>query len=104
MAVTEQRQLFAPQIESLAEQYAKAMGQKAATPFTAADITAMAPQVAPQEALQQRLAGDVTAGLGAYQPYVTAAGQDLTAAGTQLGTAEQGLAGIGAAYGSPAVT
>ena len=26
MAVTEQRQLFAPQIESLAEQYAKSMG------------------------------------------------------------------------------
>ena len=103
MAVTEQRQLFAPQIESLAEQYAQAMGQKAAKPFTAADITAMAPKVAGQEALQQRLAGDVTAGLGAYKPYVQAAGQDLTAAGTQLGTAEQGLAGIGAAYASPAV-
>ena len=104
MPVTEQRQLFAPQIESLAEQYAKAMGQKAATPFTAADITAMAPQVADQTALQQRATTDTTAGLGAYQPYVTAAGQDLTAAGTQLGTAEQGLAGIGAAYASPAVT
>jgi hypothetical protein len=51
MAVTEQRQLFAPQIESLAEQYAKAMGQRAATPFTKADITAMAPQVAGQTAL-----------------------------------------------------
>ena len=106
MAVTEQRQLFAPQIESLAEQYAKTMGTQAATPFTAADITAMAPSVAPQTALQQRatqLATQATAGLGAYKPYVQAAGQDLTAAGTQLGTAEQGLAGIGAAYASPAV-
>ena len=36
MAVTEQRQLFAPQIESLAEQYAKSMGTQAAKPFTAA--------------------------------------------------------------------
>ena len=104
MAVTEQRQLFAPQIESLAEQYAKAMGTKAAQPFTKADITSMAPQVAPQEALQQRLAGDVTAGLGAYEPYVQAAGTALGQAGTQLGTAEQGLAGIGQAYASPAVT
>ena len=33
MAVTEQRQLFAPQIESLAEQYAKSMGTQAATPL-----------------------------------------------------------------------
>jgi len=104
MAVTEQRQLFAPQIESLAEQYAKAMGQKAAQPFTTAQITAMAPKVAPQEALQQRLEADVTAGLGAYEPYVQAAGTGLGQAGTQLGTAEQGLAGIGQAYASPAVT
>ena len=110
MAVTEQRQLFAPQIESLAEQYAKAMGQKAAKPFTAADITAMAPQVAPQTQLQQRATTDTTAGLGAYQPYVTRAGQAgtaagtaLTAAGTQLGTAQTGLAGIGQTYADPAV-
>ena len=65
MAVTEQRQLFAPQIESLAEQYAKSMGTVAADPFTTAEMTAMAPQVAPQTALQTRLEGDVTAGLGA---------------------------------------
>ena len=107
MAVTEQRQLFAPQIESLAEQYAKTMGTQAATPFTAADITAMAPSVAPQTALQQRatqLATQATAGLGAYQPYVTAADTQLGLGATQLGTAEQGLAGIGAAYASPAVT
>ena len=106
MAVTEQRQLFAPQIESLAEQYAKSMGTQAATPFTAADITAMAPSVAPQTALQQRatqLATQATAGLGAYQPYVTAADTQLGLGATQLGTAEQGLAGIGAAYASPAV-
>ena len=109
MAVTEQRQLFAPQIESLAEQYAKAMGQKAATPFTTGQITAMAPQVAGQTALQQRATTDTQAGLGAYQPYVTraetagqAAGTALTAAGQQLGTAQTGLAGIGA-YAAPAI-
>ena len=102
MAVTEQRALFNPQVESLAEQYAKSMGQLAQQPFKDTDIAAMAPQVAPQEALQQRLAGDVTAGLGAYQPYVTAAGQDLTAAGTQLGTAQAGLGAIGTQYADPA--
>ena len=94
MAVTEQRQLFAPQIESLAEKYAKSMGEMAAKPFTKADITAMAPQVAGQEALQQRLAGDVTAGLGAYKPYVSAAGTQLGAAGTQQGLAGTGLVKI----------
>jgi hypothetical protein len=94
MAVTEQRQLFAPQIESLAEQYAKSMGTQAATPFTAADITAMAPQVAPQTALQQQATGLTTAGLGAYQPYVTAAGTGLGDAATQLTAAQTGLANI----------
>ena len=102
MAVTEQRQLFAPQIESLAEQYAKSMGTQAGKPFTAADITAMAPQVAPQTALQQRATADATAGLGAYSPYVTAAGQDLTAAGTQLTGAQTGLGAIQAGYADPA--
>ena len=105
MAVTEQRNLFNPQIESLAGQYAKAMGREATTPFTTADITAMAPQVAQQTALQQRataLATQATAGLGAYAPYVTAAGTQLGAAGTQQGLAETGLAGIGAQYADPA--
>jgi hypothetical protein len=110
MAVTEQRTLFNPQIESLAEQYAKSMGQRAADPFTKADITAMAPRVADQEDLQKRLAGDVTAGLGAYKPYVQAAGQagqaagtTLTEAGQQLGTAQTGLGAIGQTYADPAV-
>ena len=38
MAVTEQRALFNPQVESLAEQYAKSMGQLAHQPFTPKDI------------------------------------------------------------------
>ena len=102
MAVTEQRQLFAPQIESLAEQYAKSMGTQAAKPFTAADITAMAPQVAPQTNLQQQATGLTTAGLGAYQPYVTAAGTGLGDAATQLTAAQTGLGAIQAGYADPA--
>ena len=54
MAVTEQRNLFNPQIEALSEQYTKSMGDLAKTPFTAADITGMAPKVAPQTGLQQQ--------------------------------------------------
>ena len=104
MAVQEQRNLFNPQIESLAEQYAKAMGTQATTPFTGAQIASMAPQVAPQTALQQQATTRTTAGLGAYAPYVTQAGADLTAAGTQLTGAQTGLGAIGAQYAAPATT
>ena len=101
MAVTEQRALFNPQVESLAEQYAKSMGQLAQQPFTAADITAMAPSVAPQTALQQQATQLTGTGIGAYAPYVgragaagTAAGAALGDAGTQLTAAQTGLANI----------
>jgi hypothetical protein len=104
MAVQESRALFNPKIESLAEQYAKAMGTQATTPFTGAQIASMAPQVAPQTALQQQATTRTTAGLGAYAPYVTQAGQDLTAAGTQLTGAQTGLGAIGAQYAAPATT
>jgi len=62
----------------------------------------MAPQVAPQTALQQQATTLTGAGIGAYQPYVTAAGQDLTAAGTQLTGAQTGLGAIGTQYADPA--
>ncbi len=75
MAVTEQRNLFNPKVEALAEQYAGAMGTQATTPFTGADITAMAPKVAPQTALQQQATTLTGQGIGAYQPYMTAAQQ-----------------------------
>jgi len=111
MAVTEQRALFNPQIESLAEQYAKSMGTQAAKPFTGADITAMAPQVAGQTTLQQRATTDAQAGLGAYQPYVGRAGAAGTAAGTALGQAgtaltgaQTGIGGLGQQYAAPAIT
>ena len=81
MATQEQRNLFNPKIEALSEKYTDAMGQLAATPFTGAQISAMAPKVAPQTALQQQATGLTTAGIGSYQPFVTAAQQ---AAGTAV--------------------
>jgi len=98
----EQRNLFNPKVEALAEQYAGAMGQLAQQPFTGAQITSMAPQVAPQTALQQQATSRTTAGLGAYSPYVTAAETQLGAAGTQQGLAESGLGAIQAGYADPA--
>jgi hypothetical protein len=103
MAVTEQRALYNPQIEALAEKYASAMGARAATPFTAADITAMAPKVAPQTALQQQATTLTGQGLGAYQPYVGRADTGLAAAGADLAGAQTGLGAIGATYAAPAV-
>ena len=102
MPVSESRALFNPKVEALAEQYASAMGTMAGKPFTGADITAMAPKVAPQTALQQQATGLTTAGLGAYQPYVGRADTGLAAAGTQLGAAQTGLGAIGAQYADPA--
>ena len=97
MAVTEQRQLYNPQIEALATQYGTALGKIGADPFTQAEITGMAPQAVGQTALQTgatTLAGQALpgqAGLGGYQPYLTGAG----AAGVAPGAAAQGLAAQG---------
>ncbi len=102
MAVQESRALFNPHIESLAEQYAKAMGTQATTPFTGAQIASMAPQVAQQTALQQQATTLGGQGIGAYAPYVTQAGADVAAAGTQLTGAQTGLGAIGTQYADPA--
>ena len=91
MPVAEQRNLFNPKVEALAEQYAGAMGTMAQQPFTGADITAMAPKVAPQTALQQQATTLTGQGIGAYQPYMTAAQQAGTTAGAGLGLAQTGL-------------
>ena len=118
MAVETQRQLYNPQIEALAEKYGTAVGKIGETPFTQAQLTGIAPSVAPQTALQQQataLTGasisDPTTGLASYAPYVTAAGQAGTAAGTELGQAgtaltgaQAGIGGLGAQYAAPAVT
>jgi hypothetical protein len=91
MAVTEQRNLFNPQIEALTEKYTTAMGQRAATPFTGAQISAMAPKVAPQTALQQQATTLTGQGIGAYQPYMAQAQQAGATAGAGLGLAQTGL-------------
>jgi len=91
MPVAEQRNLFNPKVEALAEQYAGSMGQLAQQPFTPADITAMAPQVAPQTALQQQATQLTGTGIGAYQPYMAQAQQAGTTAGAGLGLAQTGL-------------
>ena len=103
MTVSESRALYNPKIEALAEQYASAMGAKAAQPFTSAQITSMAPKVAPQTALQQQATSLTGAGLGAYQPYVGRADTGLAAAGADLAGAQTGLGAIGATYAAPAV-
>ena len=102
MAVTESRQLYNPQIESLMGKYATAVGTRAATPFTPQQLQDLAPTVAGQTALQQQATSLTGAGLGAYQPYVQAAGTQLGAAGTGLAGAETGLAGLAGAYAAPA--
>jgi len=103
MPVETQRQLYNPQIEALTEKYGTGLGKIGETPFTQAQLTGIAPTVAPQTALQQQATALTGAGIGAYSPYVTAAGTALGQAGTQLGVAETGLAGLGAAYAAPAV-
>jgi len=111
MAVTEQRNLFNPQIEALSEQYTKSMGDLAKKPFTAADITGMAPTVAPQTALQQQATTLTGQGIGSYSPYMTQAQQAGTTAGTGLGLAQTGLGiatgeltGAGTALGTAGTT
>ena len=105
MAVTQTQQLPAPFISALGEKYGAGLGQLAGQPFTQAQLGAIRPTVAPQQATQQMattLAGQIApGGVAAYQPYVqaaeaagTAAGTALGDAGTQLTTAQTGLAGI----------
>ena len=88
---TEQRNLFNPKIEALSEKYTDAMGALAARPLTGAQISSMAPKVAPQTALQQQATSLTGSGIGSFQPFMTAAQQAGTTAGTGLGLAQTGL-------------
>ena len=109
MAITETRNLPAQFIEDLGKDYAGQL--TAATAASQALPTATyAPTVTPQTALQQQATTLAGAGVGAYAPYVTAAGAAgttaggiLGTAGTQLQAAQTGLGGIGAQYADPAV-
>ena len=99
MAITETRNLPAQFIEDLGTDYAKQLtGATAAS--QALDVSKFAPQVAPQTALQQQATSLTGAGIGSYQPFMTAAQQSAGTAGTGLGLAQTGLTGAGTQLGA----
>tara|TARA_B100001939_G_C16919133_1_gene608419 strand:- start:766 stop:1650 length:885 start_codon:yes stop_codon:yes gene_type:complete len=87
MAITETRTLPAQFIEDIGKDYAK---QLAATTAIPVDTSKFAPTVAAQDPLQQRAATLAGTGVGAFEPFIQAAQQQATAAGTTLG----GIAGL----------
>jgi len=88
MAITETRALPAQFIEDLGKDYAQ---QLAATTSQPIATSTFAPQVAAQTGLQQQATSLTGSGIGSYQPFVTAAQQAGTTAGTGLGLAQTGL-------------
>jgi len=108
MAVTQSQVLPAPFIQTLGEDYASQLPGALATPLPTQQF---APTVAGQTGLQQQATTLAGSGIGAYQPYVTAAGQAATTAGaglglaqTGLGVAQQELTGAGTALGTAGTT
>ena len=99
MAITQTQNLPAPFITALGEKYGAGLAGLADQPFTTAQLGQIAPQVAPQTALQQQATARATAGLGAYQPYLTGAAQaGVTAPGAAPMGAEA-YGGLGTAAG-----
>ena len=108
MAITETRALPAQFIEDLGKDYAKQLTAATAAPL---DTSKFAPSIAGQTALQQEATQRTQAGLGSYQPFLTAAQQAGTTAGTGLGLAQTGLGiagqeltGAGTALGTAGTT
>ena len=97
MAITETRALPAQFIEDIGKDYAQQL-----TAATAAklDTSKFAPQIAGQTALQQQATTLAGQGVGAYQPYVSAAGAQGTAAGTTLGGISPYISAAGAGLGA----
>ena len=94
MAITETRQLPPKFIETLATDYGKQLTGLTAAPL---DTSKFAPTVAAQDPYQSQaytMAGTAGQGLGAYDPYITAAGAQGTLAGTQGTAAGTTLGGI----------
>ena len=87
MAITETRNLPAQFIEDLGKDYAKQLTAATAIPV---DTSKFAPTVAAQDALQTRAATLAGTGVGSFQPFITAAQQQATDAGTTL----SGIAGL----------
>ena len=108
MAETVQRNLPAQFIEDLGKDYATQLTAATAQPLPTQQF---APTVAGQTALQQEATKRTQAGLGTFQPFLTAAQQAGTTAGTGLGLAQTGLGvagqeltGAGQALGTAGTT
>ena len=97
MAETIQRNLPAQFVEDLGKDYAKQLTSATAK---ALPTQTFAPTVAGQTQLQKEAIQRTQAGLGAFQPYVTAAGAAGTAAGTGLTAAQTGLGAAGTQLGA----
>ena len=101
MAITESRVLPAQFIEDLGRDYGKQLSALTQLPVK---TSAFAPTVAAQDPYQAAAyaqATDATTGLGAYQPYLTKAGEAATAATGLTGTGAGTGAGSIASYMSP---
>ena len=99
MAVQETRVLPPQFIEDLATDYGKQLTALTAQPI---DTSKIAPTVATQDPLQTQAATLAQSGIGAYQPFVTAAQQAATDFGTGI-TAAQNLTGTGAGTGTGSI-
>jgi len=99
MAVQETRVLPPQFIQDLATDYGKQLTALTAQPI---DTTKFAPTVATQDPLQTQAATLAESGIGAYQPFVTAAQQAATDFGTGI-TAAQQLTGTGAGTGTGSI-
>ena len=97
MAIQQTQNLPAPFIQGLGEEYAKGLGALTGTAMPTAQF---APAVAAQDPLQTQAAGLAGQGVGAYQPYVSAAGAQGTAAGTTLGGVSPYISAAGAGLGA----
>ena len=98
MAVTETRNLPAQFVEDIGKDYAKQLTAATAIPI---DTSKFAPQVAAQDALQTQAATLAGSGVGSFQPFITAAQQQATAAGQTLGDVGTTLSGIAGLTGAP---
>ena len=98
MAITETRNLPAQFIEDLGKDYAKQLTATTAIPV---DTSKFAPTVAGQDALQKQAATLAGSGVGSFQPFITAAQQQATAAGQTVGDVGTTLSGIAGLTGAP---
>ena len=99
MAVQETIVLPPQFIQDLATDYGKQLTALTAQPI---DTSKIAPTVAAQDPLQQQATALAQSGVGAYQPFVTAAQQAATDFGTGI-TAAQNLTGTGAGTGAGSI-